>query len=524
MNKSNLENSNVSNSSVHRSNVSSSNISDNSTVDYSEIIESSLSNSSKVENSWLNKSSIDKSKILNSTTENSKISKNSTVNNSVLSGSKIDNTTLDNSDTVNSTLTNSKLLNTNISDNSNISNSQLENVTVSNATISNNTVKYGKITYNDTEYDYRNSSNDTLNDIYKNKAPKIIYDAPNRLEVGKTGVFNASKAFDPDGSITNYTWKFSDGFETSNKSFTRSFSSKGTFDINLSVKDDFGGTRRVEFSFDVFKPSSNDDDGGGSSTTSSSTPSSSSGGGFSVAKPENSTNSSNRTEEKVVYNFSIKQSEYAVENISLDAENGENISLGLQNLSNMRVEDNSTVVNGSLPVNISVPLNVDAGLYSGVLAAEWENSSGVNRSKDIPVKVDVGFKNIFFDVNLTAEERYDPGEEINTSINVIVDGLYRDKANLTTRVYSDNDVIRNNTRNVSLASTTIEEVFLGLAGEYTVNTTMSYRNRTVSDNASIQVTSEDDSNFITGSFSDDNQEGSGLMNLINSAMSLFSLS
>lgn len=518
MNQSSLANSVVLNSSVYRSEISFSNISNDSSVDNSTVIESHIHNSSKIENSWINNSSVNNSSILNSTAENSKITKNSILNNSVLKDSEVENSSLDNSDADNSTLTNSTLLNSNVSDNSNVSNSQLENVTISNATIYNNTVKNGKITYNDTEYDYSNSTNDTLDDIYENKPPQINYEAPNRLEAGKKGVFNASKSFDPDGHVTNYTWEFSDGFETVNESFTRTFSSKGTINVNLSVKDDFGGTRKVQFSFDVFKPSSDDEDDGGSSSSSESTSTSSSGGSFSFTGTENPTNSTNETE--LVYNFSVKQGEYDIENISLDAEEGENISLRLENLSTMRVKDNSTVNNGSMPVNISAPLNANVGVYNGVLTAEWQNSSGFNQSKYIPVEVDVEFKNMFFDVNLTAEERYDSGDEINTTIDVIVDGLYRDEANLTTRVYSDNDIIRNNTRNISLSSHTIEEVFYGLAGEYTIGTTMTYRNRSVSDNASIRVNSEEtDDNSITGSFS---QDSSTLMGFIDSAMNFLS--
>lgn len=517
--------SSVVNSTTSKSNITSSNITDSSKIDNSKVFKTSVYKSNVSEDSSLSDSSLNSSEVRNSTVKDSSVQNNSNITNSNIDNSNIQNSTLDNSKAVNSTLNNSTLRDSDISSNSNISNSQLENMTVSNATIVNNTVTEGKINYNDTEYDYSNgTSNDTLEDVYRNKPPKIIYNAPTTLEVNEEGSFDASGAYDPDGNITKYTWSFEDGYKTNNKSFKKSFSSDGNYQVNLSLKDSFGGTKTTSFTIDVLTVSSgSDDDDDDSSGSSSTTSSSSTSLAFTPSTDENETSGKNNAS-KNGYNFTVKQTESQVQNISLEAEEGENITLRLENLSSIKVSEPVQVRNGSIPVNLSAPLNVESGAYNGSLRAEWRNSSGENNTKRIPLNVDVRYKSVFFDVNLTTEGIYQSGDEINTSIDIFTDEFYRDNASLSTKVYSENDVIRNNTRNVSIESSTMEEVFFGLAGDYMIKTEMSYRNRSVSDNESIEVVSDnsDDDNIITGSFSGEDQSNSLLTRFVSGAINFIS--
>ena len=54
--------------------------------------------------------------------------------------------------------------------------------------------------------------------------------------------FDASTSTDSDGTITSYSWTFSDGGNASGVSAARTFASAGTYTIELTVTDNRGGT------------------------------------------------------------------------------------------------------------------------------------------------------------------------------------------------------------------------------------------------------------------------------------------
>ncbi|MFO7793504.1 MAG: PKD domain-containing protein [Candidatus Nanohaloarchaea archaeon] len=49
--------------------------------------------------------------------------------------------------------------------------------------------------------------------------------------------FDGSSSVDPEGSIDSYTWKFGDGEASSGETASHSFSSPGTYEINLTISD-----------------------------------------------------------------------------------------------------------------------------------------------------------------------------------------------------------------------------------------------------------------------------------------------
>ena len=54
-------------------------------------------------------------------------------------------------------------------------------------------------------------------------------------------VFDASKSYDEDGTIQNYTWDFNDGTTGYGQITTHNFASAGTFVVTLTVTDNYGG-------------------------------------------------------------------------------------------------------------------------------------------------------------------------------------------------------------------------------------------------------------------------------------------
>jgi len=63
-------------------------------------------------------------------------------------------------------------------------------------------------------------------------------------EVCDAVTFDASLSYDPDGFIFSYTWDFGDGNTTTLRSsiITHHFSTRGSYNVNLTVKDNPGLT------------------------------------------------------------------------------------------------------------------------------------------------------------------------------------------------------------------------------------------------------------------------------------------
>ncbi|MFH1396373.1 MAG: PGF-pre-PGF domain-containing protein, partial [archaeon] len=67
------------------------------------------------------------------------------------------------------------------------------------------------------------------------------------LELGNSTLFN-NTATDSDGDNLTYVWNISDGTDETNASFNKSFSSEGTFEINLTVSDPYGSSLSTSIS------------------------------------------------------------------------------------------------------------------------------------------------------------------------------------------------------------------------------------------------------------------------------------
>jgi len=65
---------------------------------------------------------------------------------------------------------------------------------------------------------------------------------PSSPSTSDTVSFDASGSNDPDGSIQRYEWDFGDGNTATGQSVSHSYSSSGTYTVELTVEDDSGGT------------------------------------------------------------------------------------------------------------------------------------------------------------------------------------------------------------------------------------------------------------------------------------------
>lgn len=74
-----------------------------------------------------------------------------------------------------------------------------------------------------------------------NEAPIADADGPYEGKVNKPVLFDASRSYDPDGSIVSYVWDFGDGENGTGQNPTHSYSKADTYIVKLTVTDDDGG-------------------------------------------------------------------------------------------------------------------------------------------------------------------------------------------------------------------------------------------------------------------------------------------
>ena len=76
-----------------------------------------------------------------------------------------------------------------------------------------------------------------------NQSPTASFTANPTSGVAPLGVaFNASNSSDSDGSITSYAWDFKDGSTGNGQSINHTFSSIGSYNVELTITDNKGAT------------------------------------------------------------------------------------------------------------------------------------------------------------------------------------------------------------------------------------------------------------------------------------------
>lgn len=73
-----------------------------------------------------------------------------------------------------------------------------------------------------------------------NQKPVPVITMKSHAHVGELVEFNASKSYDPDGSIISYVWRFGDGKADYGKTVYHSYSTSGVYRVELVVVDDDG--------------------------------------------------------------------------------------------------------------------------------------------------------------------------------------------------------------------------------------------------------------------------------------------
>jgi len=78
-----------------------------------------------------------------------------------------------------------------------------------------------------------------------NMAPTADANGPYSGTVGVAVMFDGTASFDPDGTITAYSWDFGDGATASGANPTHSYTAAGMYNVTLIVTDDAGTTDSI---------------------------------------------------------------------------------------------------------------------------------------------------------------------------------------------------------------------------------------------------------------------------------------
>jgi PKD repeat protein len=94
--------------------------------------------------------------------------------------------------------------------------------------------------------DYGAADRKTASILVKNRPPVAVLDTSSTIVYKEEIVtFNASRSYDPDGTIVSYTWDFGDGNTTTGVTLSHSYPATGTYTVTLTVTDNDGATDTV---------------------------------------------------------------------------------------------------------------------------------------------------------------------------------------------------------------------------------------------------------------------------------------
>jgi PKD repeat protein len=112
----------------------------------------------------------------------------------------------------------------------------------------------GNYTVNLTVTDDEGATNTTSRELQVCLKPPIATFAcsPPNPVVNETVTFNASESYDPNGVITTYQFEFGDGTNGTGEVVTHTYSSVGTYTVNLTLTDNEGATNRTSQLIKVF--------------------------------------------------------------------------------------------------------------------------------------------------------------------------------------------------------------------------------------------------------------------------------
>ncbi len=75
-----------------------------------------------------------------------------------------------------------------------------------------------------------------------NIPPVAVPGTNQSVAIGANASFIGGNSYDPDGTITNYTWAFGDGMSASGMNVSHAYTNAGTYAATLTVKDNLGAT------------------------------------------------------------------------------------------------------------------------------------------------------------------------------------------------------------------------------------------------------------------------------------------
>ena len=113
--------------------------------------------------------------------------------------------------------------------------------------VSINTTTLGNKTYTIWANDTVNNTNSTTIHVNVVNNPPVASFTASKASAyaGETIIFNASRSYDPDGSIVSYSWDFGDGSSGSGVTLSHAYSSSGTYTVTLTVRDNDGATNQT---------------------------------------------------------------------------------------------------------------------------------------------------------------------------------------------------------------------------------------------------------------------------------------